>query len=926
MSGAIQPIHNGRLEGPLDANHFAIFNLDPSGAYQPADENLTVLSELDMTGFGAGLLELADGSAVRTYIGASSFDGAFSSLTGKPTTIDGYGITDFNSAGDARWVPLGRTINGYSLASAVTLVKGDVGLANANNTADLDKPVSNATQTALDLKAPLASPALTGTPTAPTALAGTNTTQLATTAFVGAALSAWPGTANITTLGTITTGVWNAGAVNSSGTISAGTLATGLSNGDISASRSATTGGVFLGSNGVAYFYADGSLIQVGGLSFAPASNGGQDNGNSTHRWNKVWTNALDVTGALTAAAVTLSGTLVTNAELGINVVAQTANDPLRVQKLQSANDTGAGLRFYAGTAGGTIRGTLGFAKHGAGTDTFLTGETADAMVLQAVGVLHLATGDDHITATLDASGNTQFFGTLVATNLSGTNTGDQDLSGYQTKSGTLALAGFGAVTGTLPIANLPTGTSDSTVALGNHTHAGVYQPADSDLNLWAAITPGTGVGSALAINVGSAGAFVTFNGALGTPSSGTLTNATGLPITGITSSTSAQLRTLLSDENGTGAALFDGNTSAAFTTPQITTGLNDANGNSMLAFTPTASAVDGFTFTNAATANPATVTMAATGSDSNIAISLLPKGTGNVLLPNGTVSRPSFGFASDAGTGFFAGGTSQIWIATGSSNVARFLSNRLELLSNKLFVWSSDTAYTSVDTGLSRNAAGVVEFNSGTAGTLRDWTARNGTLSGTLAVTGHTTFEGVTSTGATGTGALVYATSPALVTPALGVASATSLNIGTGTQAKLAVHDANAVIDSYGQAFIGTTDSQAIDKGGQISLGGVYTGTSVTAFGAISGRKLTGTDGTPDGYVSLSVQNGAALVERLRVTANNFGFGVTSFGTSAVGVIGIVNGTAPSTSPAGMGQLYVESGALKYRGSSGTVTTIANA
>lgn len=38
--------------------------------------------------------------------------------------------------------------------------------------------------TALNEKAPLASPALTGTPTAPTATAGTNTTQIATTAFV----------------------------------------------------------------------------------------------------------------------------------------------------------------------------------------------------------------------------------------------------------------------------------------------------------------------------------------------------------------------------------------------------------------------------------------------------------------------------------------------------------------------------------------------------------------------------------------------------------------------------------------------------------------------------------------------------------------------------------------------------------------------
>lgn len=45
-------------------------------------------------------------------------------------------------------------------------------------------------QTALDAKAPLASPALSGTPTAPTAAVGTNTTQLATTGFVAAAIGA----------------------------------------------------------------------------------------------------------------------------------------------------------------------------------------------------------------------------------------------------------------------------------------------------------------------------------------------------------------------------------------------------------------------------------------------------------------------------------------------------------------------------------------------------------------------------------------------------------------------------------------------------------------------------------------------------------------------------------------------------------------
>ena len=49
--------------------------------------------------------------------------------------------------------------------------------------------VTSAIQTQIDTKAPLASPALTGTPTAPTAAALTNTTQIATTAFVATAVS-----------------------------------------------------------------------------------------------------------------------------------------------------------------------------------------------------------------------------------------------------------------------------------------------------------------------------------------------------------------------------------------------------------------------------------------------------------------------------------------------------------------------------------------------------------------------------------------------------------------------------------------------------------------------------------------------------------------------------------------------------------------
>jgi hypothetical protein len=60
--------------------------------------------------------------------------------------------------------------------------------------------------------------------------------------------------------------------------------------------------------------------------------------------------------------------------------------------------------------------------------------------------------------------------------------------------------------------------------------------------------------------------------------------------------------------------------------------------------------------------------------------------------------------------------------------------------------------------------------------------------------------------------------------------------------------------------------------------------------------------------------------------TGSNVGIGTSSFGTSAANVLAMLNGTAPTTSPANTGQLYVEAGALKYRGSAGTITTIANA
>jgi hypothetical protein len=130
----------------------------------------------------------------------------------------------------------------------------------------------------------------------------------------------------------------------------------------------------------------------------------------------------------------------------------------------------------------------------------------------------------------------------------------------------------------------------------------------------------------------------------------------------------------------------------------------------------------------------------------------------------------------------------------------------------------------------------------------------------------------------------------------------------------------------------------------GDVCVGGATNplgfGRALTVFAAGGEAGIAAVNGTKAVFLYNSgtvlkldtYDTGSGVGQALSISANggstnfggNVGFRGTSFGSGA-GVQFIANATTvPTTNPSGGGILYTDAGALKYRGSSGTVTVIA--